>query len=233
MKQFLKSVFIFLNMTVFLLAQRRENNHHIQHTNMNDEIVMLVTSTGKESQHFIRSRIIASARTWMKDLANVYVILEDTFEVRFSMRHCEHVDHKDVTSFICPDNEPVYVLSRRCSDQYYASESACCKFDEGINFIKSQKNVYDRMKYLLQGDDDTFWRVDQLVRWLAVIDKSVDHSIPLIANPDFSRSPEEMKRENGGVWHIKGNPSPLISSFHFLPTLTPSHTHLIQLCESL
>lgn len=118
---------------------------------MNDEIVMIVTSTGKNSQHYIRERIIASARTWMKDLANVYVILEDTFEVRFSMRHCEHVDHKDVTSFICR------VLSRKCNDEYYNSNSACCKFDEGINFIKSQKNVYDRMKYVVQGDDDTFW----------------------------------------------------------------------------
>jgi hypothetical protein len=76
------------------------------------------------------------------------------------------------------------VLSRRCSSAYYIASSACCKFDEGVNFVKSQQHIYDRMKFLLQGDDDTFWRVDQLERWLAVVEKSVDKSIPLVGNTD-------------------------------------------------
>jgi len=209
MKQFSSSfltvVFLFMNMTIFSQEHKKEITHRIQHKNMNKEIVMIVTSTGKDSATYIRSRIIPSARTWMKQLANVYVILEDTFALRFSMRHCEHSDrNNNMTSFTCPDNEPVYVLSRRCSSEYYNAESACCKFDEGINFIKSKKDVYDHMKYLFQGDDDVFWRVDQLVRWLAVVDESVSHSLPIVANADSSLSPEKVAGDAGGVWHIKG-----------------------------
>jgi hypothetical protein len=199
-----KIVFLYLIFPVISVAQniKRENNHHIHHK-LNDEIVMIITSTGVGNHKFIRDRIIPSARTWMKHLANVFVILEDTFEVRFAMRHCEHTNTHNVTSFNC-NNEPIYVLSRRCSSDYYKASSACCKFDEGINFVKSQKHIYDRMKFLLQGDDDTFWRVDQLERWLAVVEKSVDKSIPLVGNTDNSLSPEDVKKDGGGVWHIKG-----------------------------
>ena len=32
------------------------------------------------------------------------------------------------------------------------------------------------MKFLIETDDDTFWRVDQLLRWLYVIDNSGSHN---------------------------------------------------------
>jgi hypothetical protein len=66
-----------------------------------------------------------------------------------------------------------------------------------------RKNFYDRMKFLIQGDDDTFWRVDQVIRWLA-LEKLVDKSVPLVANGNCSLSLEQVKTEGSGVWHIQG-----------------------------
>jgi hypothetical protein len=97
-------VFVCLNVTFFSQIKKNETTptHRIHHHN--NEKVMLVTSSGSHDQEYIRSRIIPSACTWMKQLANVYVILEDTFAVRFTMRHCQRSDHDNkVTSFTCPD----------------------------------------------------------------------------------------------------------------------------------
>ena len=52
----------------------------------NDEIVMIVRSTYKKHGMYMRDRIIPSSRTWMRGLINVFVILEDTFEVRSYLR---------------------------------------------------------------------------------------------------------------------------------------------------
>jgi hypothetical protein len=131
-----------------------------------DQIAALVTSTAGKNGLFLRSRIIPAARTWMRNLSSydrVYVLLEDTFAVRFMLRHCVRREGPRNTYFACPENEPVYVLTRRCTEEYYAAASACCKVEEGLAFLlAAQPHVLKRLQFLLVGDDDTFWRVDQV-----------------------------------------------------------------------
>ena len=52
----------------------------------NDEVVMIIRSTYKKHGMYMRDRIIPSSRTWMRGLINVFVVLEDTFEVRSYLR---------------------------------------------------------------------------------------------------------------------------------------------------
>ena len=131
-----------------------------------DQIAALVTSTAGKNGLFLRSRVIPAARTWMRNLSSydrVYVLLEDTFAVRFMLRHCVRREGPRNTYFACPENEPVYVLTRRCTEEYYAAASACCKVEEGLAFLlAAQPHVLKRLQFLLVGDDDTFWRVDQV-----------------------------------------------------------------------
>ena len=99
----------------------------------------------------------------MKQLVHVYVMLEDTFESRFLFRHCQRFEGTHHTYFQCPNEAPMYVLTRKCSAEYYVAASACCKVDEAIMFlVTSQPEVYRIMQFVLQGDDDTYWRVDQV-----------------------------------------------------------------------
>lgn len=86
----------------------------------NDEVAVLITSTAKESGAFIRDRIIPSARTWMQDFMHVFVVIEDTFEVRFQMRQCEVKDYEHYTAFECL-GEATYVMSRVCTNEYYGA----------------------------------------------------------------------------------------------------------------
>ena len=202
-----------------------------------DQIAALVTSTAAKNGLFLRSRVIPAARTWMRNMSSfdrVYVVIEDTFPTRFLLRHCVRREGRRNTYFACPGGEPVYVLSRRCTEEYYAAASACCKVEmkghhhmlpwhpsqsttsthspidpsthplkpchpptfpptatvplihpstqppthlsthpnhathrrqveEGLSFLlSSQPQVLLDLQYLLVGDDDTFWRVDQV-----------------------------------------------------------------------
>ena len=89
-------------------------------------------------------------------------------------RHCTEIASTDTSSFHCPNDEPIYVLTRNCTEGYYGGDALCCKFDAAINFVASPTNaeMYEKMKFMIETDDDTFWRVDQLLRWLNVVDKS-------------------------------------------------------------
>jgi transcription initiation factor IIE alpha subunit len=125
-------------------------------------VAVFITSTGAKHGIYHRDRIIPSSRTWMRQLYNIYVILEDTFELRHSFRHCKRQEAYNTTHtyFICPNEEPIYLLTRKCTSEYYQSGSACCKVDEAINFIThSQYKVYSRLQYFVHADDDTYFRV--------------------------------------------------------------------------
>eukprot|EP01038_Epipyxis_sp_PR26KG_P006280 gene6280-8648_t len=161
----------------------------------NDDVVIVVASTGTNHGAFHRERIIASTRTWMRFFAHVFVVTEDTFETRFALRHCHIKEHSEFTSFTC-HNEATYVLTRTCTSEYYNAAGICCKVDESINFITNYPEIYSHMKFFVQADDDTYFRPDQLLRWLASIENSGINHFPLVATPGADTS--------GGVWHIDG-----------------------------
>jgi hypothetical protein len=93
-----------------------------------------------------------------------------------------------------------------CTNEYYNAPGICCKFDETINFIANTNHrIWKHMKYLIQCDDDTFWRSDQLLRWLAVVDKSGLSEFPLVGNTDSSKNfSNPRQRGPGGIFHIDG-----------------------------
>jgi len=111
-------------------------------------------------------------------------------------------EYRSYTTLTCPE-EATYLLSRTCTDVYYFAEGICCKIDDAINFIANENTeLYQHTKYLIQSDDDTFWRVDQLLRWLAAVDRAltdygIADTIPLRGNDAFFD-------DNGHVWHVDG-----------------------------
>eukprot|EP00601_Ochromonadales_sp_CCMP2298_P004729 CAMPEP_0173191912 /NCGR_PEP_ID=MMETSP1141-20130122/13142_1 /TAXON_ID=483371 /ORGANISM="non described non described, Strain CCMP2298" /LENGTH=506 /DNA_ID=CAMNT_0014116141 /DNA_START=33 /DNA_END=1553 /DNA_ORIENTATION=+ len=164
----------------------------------NEEVVMVVTSTSTHGEKLLRERIMASSRTWMRMFANVVVVIEDSFPIRFAMRNCQLIDSPLLTAFKC-HNEPIYVLSRTCTDEYYGAAGPCCKVDDALNWIVNvQKELFGHIKFLLHCDDDMYWRPLQTLRWLASVQKSGANRYPLIANLQFG------DKDNKGVWMIKG-----------------------------
>eukprot|EP01035_Chromulina_nebulosa_P017783 gene17783-23389_t len=102
----------------------------------------------------------------------------------------------------------MYVLARDCTDQYFAAEGICCKLDQAIHFLVYYKpELFAHTKYLLQSDDDTFWRVDQALRWLSAVDKAGYDNIPVIANgvPSISDSTYGVYRVEDGCKEIFTN----------------------------
>lgn len=168
---------------------------------LNEEVVFLVTSSGREGGKYLRNRIIPSSRTWMKLLRNVFVVIEDSEESRFSLRHCRFLNHEVLPSFSCP-NEPTIVLTTRCSSVYYSANGICCKVDEAINYlVEARPEIYKKSKFIIQSDDDMFWRVDKLFQWLAAVDKAGLESIPWIANGQISHSIETLSAPGGLFFH--------------------------------
>ena len=122
----------------------------------------------------------------------------DTFEVRFAMRHCEQLEYSDYTTFNC-HNEPTWLLSRNCNADYYGADGPCCKVDDAINYLVNvRSDWFKTIKYMLHSDDDTYWRPDQVLRWLAAVDNSGANNYPLISNLELG------DENNHGVWRIKG-----------------------------
>ena len=159
-------------------------------------------------------------RTWMKMFANVFVIIEgldsvyllicpvflpvsifcdieiDTFAVRYSMRHCVISDFIFYTSFDCP-NEPTFILSRNCTNEYYGANGPCCKVDDGINYLVNDRpKLFEHIKFILHCDDDEYWRADQTLKWLAAVQSSGINHFPIIANGD----PYTVRPLNAGLW---------------------------------
>jgi hypothetical protein len=121
----------------------------------------------------------------------------DTFEIRYALRHCELIDYDLFTTFAC-HNEPTYVLSRNCTNEYYVANGICCKVDDTINYLVNVRaDFFKNIKFMLHSDDDTYWRPDQVLRWLAAVDKSGANKYPLIANAQIGDD------NNKGVWMIE------------------------------
>lgn len=93
------------------------------------------------------------------------------------------MEYPQYTAFEC-HNEPMYLLSRKCTNAYYGADGPCCKLDDGLNFVANlATDLFPDVKFLLHGDDDVFWRADQTLRWLAAIKNSgISDVYPLVAN---------------------------------------------------
>jgi hypothetical protein len=113
------------------------------------------------------------------------------------------VETSRFTTFEC-HNEPTYVLSRKCTSQYYGGPGPCCKVDEIMSFISvDSPALYAHTKYVLHCDDDTYFRVDQVLRWLAAIENSGLNSYPLIA--ELNTKPDSIQQR--GSYGIKSGKS--------------------------
>ena len=100
------------------------------------------------------------------------------------MRHCAISDFIFYTSFDCP-NEPTFILSRNCTNEYYGANGPCCKVDDGINYLVNDRpKLFEHIKFILHCDDDEYWRADQTLKWLAAVQNSGINHFPIIANGD-------------------------------------------------
>lgn len=118
--------------------------------------------------------------------------------MRFALRHCLHREYPDYSTFEC-HNEPTYLLTRHCTDDYYGWKGPCCKVDEMFNFLTNESpEFFKTVKYILHADDDTFFRADLVMKWLAAIDNSGVAHLPLVGNADPTRFGRH------GIWHIRG-----------------------------
>lgn len=166
----------------------------------NERVAILVTSTVVKT-HMMWERIIPASRTWMKGFKNVFVVIEDNILSRYSLRHCKVEEYPKNTIFICP-NEPIYVLSRECTSDYYGGNGPCCKVDELFSFIANDYQngeFINKIDYIFHGDDDTYYRPDQILRFLSKIEKSGISDFPLVGNATPTRT-----YNGGGIWHVSG-----------------------------
>jgi len=107
------------------------------------------------------------------------------------------VDYEQYTTFSC-HNEPTYLLSRKCNDDYYGADGPCCKVDDAINFIVNVRpDFFAQIKFMLHCDDDMYWRPDQVLRWLASVQNSGINKYPLIANLEHGNEGSR------GVWMVE------------------------------
>lgn len=163
----------------------------------------------------MRSRIIPSARTWMRYFTNVFVVIDDTTDIRFAMRHCNALETSEHTSFKCP-NEPTYLLTRKCrnSEYYMRFKAIGCKLDEAINFIANESPaLFAHTKFVIEADDDVYLRGNVILKWLAKVDRSGVNHLPLVANnaPQsignmraHLNSLQSGKQGEGGLFNYKG-----------------------------
>ncbi len=72
------------------------------------------------------------------------------------------------------------MLSRKCTNEYYGAAGPCCKFDDAFNYLLNDRaDLAPKIKYALHGDDDTFFRPDQVLKWLAALDKTGMFTAPI------------------------------------------------------
>ena len=168
----------------------------------NRDVVMVVTTTVHFGGRYLRERILPSLRTWMRLFMNVFIIIEDTADTRFYFRHCQLIDYETSSTFQCPHENVVYVMTRQCTEDYFHSSGICCKFDESLNFLKiNRKHLFSHMKYLIHSDDDTYFRVDEVLRWLSLVEKANISHLPIIGNGVITK-PENDR--DSGIFNING-----------------------------
>ena len=154
----------------------------------NSDVSFLIISSWFENGRLFRERTIPAMRTWMRMAANVFVIIEDTVDARLAFRHCHYNEHIGMTAFHC-HNEPIVLMTRVCSANPSTSDGICCKMDELIRYLTAfRKDIYAHTKYVLFADDDSYFRVDIVLRWLSYIEHANISHIPLIANTNSGES---------------------------------------------
>eukprot|EP01035_Chromulina_nebulosa_P022082 gene22082-28589_t len=168
----------------------------------NADVSVVITSTENVEKIYLRSRIIPSARTWMRYFTNVFVVIDDTTDIRFAMRHCNTIETSEHTAFKCP-NEPTYLLTRKCkSSEYYMRFNAIgCKLDEAINFIANESPaLFAHTKFVIEADDDVYLRGNVILKWLAKVDRSGS-----VGNMNAHlQSLQSGKQGEGGLYNYKG-----------------------------
>lgn len=123
--------------------------------------------------------------------------------MRLQMRFCKQKDYDNfVTIFKCY-KEPIYILSRQCTSDYAISKGICCKVDVLFQFImKYRQELYNNMKFVTLSDDDTFWRADQLLYWLSILNKAnVSSTLPIVANGKFPIHTDPPFFEDNGIYN--------------------------------
>lgn len=63
--------------------------------------------------------------------------------------------------------------------------------------INENQELFGKIKYLFHGDDDTYFRADQLMNWLSAVDRSGIAEFPIVGNG-------QRAKEDHGLWHIDG-----------------------------
>jgi hypothetical protein len=110
-------------------------------------------------------------------------------------------------------DEPTYVLTRECSNTYYHADGICCKLDEVINFVANENSeLFAHTKFLVEADDDVYFRPDQVMRYLAAVENSGINHLPIVGNTRVV-TPETTKQHyeslgngqggTGDVWSYK------------------------------
>lgn len=142
-------------------------------------------------------------RTWLRYLKHVFVVVEDTASSRLLFRHCKPSETHSFTLFECPD-EPTYILTRKCTSAYYDGDGIGCKVDSALYYlIYENPSLLDHIQYAFVGDDDEYWRVDELLKWLLLLNQTGSsshiHQRPLVGN-NYPTSNAEFN----GVWGHEG-----------------------------
>ncbi len=141
--------------------------------------------------------------------------------VRYSLRHCHVTEYAHYTTFAC-HNEPVYLLSRNCTNEYYGAAGPCCKVDDAFNFlVNDNPKLFRQIKYVLHGDDDTYFRPDAVLDWLSHVEKAGVSDFPMVGNSNPGH-PEH----NKGHWHIKDGTCTEIQACGWFQPLMINHKAL-------
>ena len=146
----------------------------------NLELAVLVVSRWAGEERYL-GRILPAADTWMRLLANVFVVLEDTVHVRYAFRSCQTSFVEGYTAFSC-DNEPTVVLTSACSHLPLHSElEYSCKIDELVHYISWRGDIFSDLRFAVVTSDEYYFRVDVLFRWLGFLERSDANRYPLLA----------------------------------------------------
>lgn len=103
------------------------------------------------------------------------------------MRQCHLTDYAQYAVFKC-HHEPHYLLARNCNRlKDSPTERRTCKIDESLDFLlNAERAIFDEplTRHVLLASDDSYFRPDQLSRWLHSLDNSGISQYPIISSPD-------------------------------------------------
>ena len=147
---------------------------------LNLEVAVLVISGWGLGDERYSRRILPAADTWMRLLANVFVIIEDHWHARHAFRSCPASQTGRFTTFSCV-NEPTVVLSEACNHHPLDSEEEySCKVDELLLYVSLREDLFHDLRFVVITSDEYYFRVDVLFRWLGVVDRSEAGHMPLL-----------------------------------------------------